>query len=101
LNQNTIMNESKGSVVAGLAICWLLNIAQLGFGWLLLVADERTLPAVYVLVAAIGLSQVGYVVPIWRLLLRRGQLRTAKGFLIAAGITAAANVVLAAVIFKR
>ena len=95
------MNEGRGSIIAGLAICWLLNIAQLGIGWLLLVADERTLPAVYVLIGAIGLSQVGYVVPIWRLLLRRGQSRTARGFFIAAGITAAANVVLAAVIFKR
>ncbi len=95
------MNDSRGSIVAGLAVCWLLNIAQLGIGWLLLVADERTLPAVYVLIGAIGLSQVGYVVPLWRLLMRRGQSRTAKGFLIAAGITAAANVALAAVIFRR
>ena len=92
---------NRGSIVAGLAICWLLNLAQLGIGWLLLVADERALPAVYVLIGAIGLSQVAYVVPLWRLLARRGQSRTAKGFLIAAGITAVANVVFVAVMFKR
>jgi len=49
-----------------MAICWLLNVAQLGVGWLLLVADVRMLPAYYVLIGAIGLVQVGYVVPIWR-----------------------------------
>jgi hypothetical protein len=94
-------NEGRGSIVAGFAICWLMNIAQLGIGWLLLVADERTLPAVYVLIGAIGLSQVGYVAPIWRLLTRRGQLRTARGLLVAAGITAAVNGVLAAVVFMH
>ena len=62
------MNQGRGSIVAGMAICWLLNIAQLGVGWLLLVADVRMLPAYYVLVGAIGLVQIGYVLPIWRLL---------------------------------
>ena len=70
-----------------MAICWLLNVAQLGVGWLLLVADVRMLPAYYVLVGAIGLVQVGYVVPIWRLLRRKGKSRTAKGMLLAAVIT--------------
>src|SRR6476646_6985953 len=85
------MNDGRGSIVAGLAICWLLNIAQLGVGWLLLVADVRMLPAFYVLIYAIGLVQVGYVVPIWRLLVRRGKPRTAKGLLIAACVTAVLN----------
>jgi hypothetical protein len=89
------MNDGKGSIVAGLAICWLLNIAQLGIGWLLLVTDERSLPAVYVLIGAISVVQIGYVVPIWRLLVRKGKPRTAKGLLIAAAITAVLNVVMA------
>lgn len=94
-------NDGKGSIVAGLAICWLLNVVEFGTGWLLLVADVRMLPAYYVLIGAIGLVQVGYVVPIWRLLKRRGQSRTAKGLLIAASMTAVVNAALAAVLLKR
>ena len=82
------MNDGRGSIAAGMAICWLLNVAQLGIGWLLLVADVRMLPAYYVLIGAIGAVQVGYVVPIWRLLRRKGKPRTAKGLLIAASMTA-------------
>ena len=70
-----------------MAICWLLNMAQLGVGWLLLVADVRMLPAYYVLIGAIGLVQVGYVVPLWRLLRRKGKPRTAQGLIIAAILT--------------
>jgi hypothetical protein len=81
------MNQDRGSVVAGMAICWLLNVAQLGVGWLLLVADVRMLPAYYVLAGAIGLVQVGYVVPLWRLLRRKGKPRTAQGLIIAAILT--------------
>jgi len=82
-----------------MAICWLLNIAQLGIGWLLLVADVRLLPAYYVLIGAVGVVQVGYVVPIWRLLRRKGKASTGKGVLLAAGLTALINVVIAWVIF--
>jgi hypothetical protein len=74
-----------------MALCWLLNVAQLGIGWLLLVADVRMLSAYYVLTGAIGVVQVGYVVPIWRLLRRKGKPRTGKGVLLAAGITAVTN----------
>jgi hypothetical protein len=63
------MNNGNGSIVAGMAICWLLNIVQLGTGWLLLVFDERLIAMFYVMIAAIGLTQVGYVVPIWRVFL--------------------------------
>jgi len=90
-------NKGGGSLLAGVAICWLLNISELGIGWLLLVADVRMLPAYYVLVWAIGAVQVGYVIPLWRLLARRGLARTAKGLLTAAALTALANAVLAAV----
>ena len=77
-----------------MAICWLLNIAQLGVGWLLLVADVRLLPAYYVLVGAIGVVQVGYVIPLWRLLRRKGKPTTAKGLLLAAALTALLNIVI-------
>lgn len=81
------MSQGQGSILAGMAICWLLNVGQLGVGWLLLVADVRMLPAYYVLVGAIGLVQVGYVVPIWRLLRRKGKPKTAQGLIIAAILT--------------
>ena len=81
-----------------MAICWLLNIAQIGIGWLLLVADVRMLPAYYVLIGAIGVVQVGYVVPIWRLLQRKGKPRTAKGLAFAACVTLGLNALLAAVV---
>jgi len=93
------MNDGKGSVAAGMAICWLLNVAQIGVGWLLLAADVRMLPAYYVLIGGIGVVQVGYVVPIWRLLRRKGKPRTAKGVLLAAGLTALMNIVIAWMIY--
>lgn len=93
------MAQRRGSIAAGIAICWLLNIAQLGIGWLLLVADVRMLPAYYVLIGAIGVVQVGYVVPIWHLLRRKEKPRTAKGVLLAAALTALMNVVVFWVIF--
>jgi hypothetical protein len=93
------MNQGQGSILAGMAICWLLNVAQLGVGWLLLVADVRMLPAYYVLVGAIGVVQVGYVVPIWRLLRLRAKARTARGLLLAAALTALLNIVIFWTIF--
>jgi hypothetical protein len=95
------MNQGRGSIVVGMAICWLLNVAQLGVGWLLLVADVRMLPAYYVLVAAIGLVQIGYVVPIWRLLRRKGKPRTAQGLMIAAVLTFVVDAVLVMLAYLR
>ena len=95
------MNQGRGSIIAGMAICWLLNVAQLGLGWLLLVADVRMLPAYYVLVGAIGLVQVGYVVPIWRLLRRKGKPRTANGLLIAAVVTLIADIAFVMLAYLR
>ncbi len=84
-----------------MAICWLLNVAQLGVGWLLLVADVRMLPAYYVLIGAIGLVQVGYVVPIWRLLRRKGKPHTARGLVIAAFFTFALDLMFVALASLR
>jgi hypothetical protein len=95
------MDQDRGSILIGMAICWLLNVAQLGIGWLLLVADVRMLPAYYVLVGAIGVVQVGYVVPIWRLLRRNGKPRTAKGLIIAALLTLIFDAVLIMLAYLR
>jgi hypothetical protein len=57
------------------------------------------LPAYYVLVGAIGVVQVGYVVPLWRLLRQRGKPRVAKGLLLAAALTTLINAVVAWEIF--
>ncbi|HXO38242.1 MAG TPA: hypothetical protein VN872_06370, partial [Candidatus Acidoferrum sp.] len=89
------------SIIAGMALCWLLNVTELGAGWLLLVADVRMLPAYYVLIGAIGLVQVGYVIPIWRLLRRKGKPETARGVMIAAGLTALLNVVIVSVLLRK
>lgn len=95
-----MISDGRGSIIAGWALCWLLNIAQLCIGWLVFVSDERMLPAGYVLVGAIGLVQVGYVAPIWRLLRRSGKPRTARGLLIAAGLTIALNLALIGLMLK-
>ena len=95
------MDNGKGSIIAGMAICWLLNVAQLGVGWLLLIADVRMLPAYYVLVGAIGAVQVGYVVPIWRLLRRKGKPRTANGLIIAAILTLITDVAFVMLAYMR
>jgi hypothetical protein len=95
------MKDGPGSVTAGTAICWLLNVAQVGVGWLLLVMDVRMLPFYYVLVGAIGIVQVGYVIPIWRLLRRKGKPRAARGMVIAAALTAVVNVVIVLAISIR
>lgn len=52
-------SDGTGSIVAGWALCWLLNIAQLGIGWLMLVSDEKLLPAGYILIRAIGFGAGG------------------------------------------
>ena len=75
----------------GLLMCWLLNIAHLGIAALLLFTGERTLPTVFILAGAIGLLQLAYVIPIWRLLRQRGKIMTARGLVIAASITALLN----------
>lgn len=95
------MDQGRGSILAGMAICWLLNVAQLGIGWLLLVADVRMLPAYYVLVGAIGLVQVGYVVPLWRLLRQKGKPGTARGLVIAAVLTLIADAALVMLAYLR
>lgn len=82
---------SKGSIIAGLFLCWLLNLAYFGIAWLLFVTNERTLPTGLILLTGIGVFQITYIVPIHRLLKRRGKARTALGIMVAASITAFLN----------
>ena len=82
---------SRGSIIAGLFLCWLLNLAYFCVAWLLFVTNERTLPTGLILLTGIGIFQIAYVVPIYRLLKRRGKARTALGAMIAAAITALLN----------
>jgi hypothetical protein len=82
------MNKGQGSVVLGMLLCWLLNLVQIGIAILLLAAGERDIPSVYVLLAGMGLLQIAYVVPLYRLLRRKAKPRAATGLIIAASITA-------------
>jgi len=86
------MNKGQGSVVLGMLLCWLLNLVQIGIAILLLAAGERALPSIYVLLAGLGLVQIAYVVPLYRLLRRKGKPHAATGLIIAASITALLNV---------
>ncbi len=78
----------------GVIICWLFNLVQLGTAFFLLATSEKTLPFVYVLLTALGLVQIGYIAPIYRLLRRRGRLNTARGLLAAACATVIVNAIL-------
>jgi hypothetical protein len=75
-------------------VCWLLNVVQLGIAFFLLYSSEKLLPAVYTLSAAMGLVQIGYVIPLWRYLRRRGLRDVAMGLLMAAGTTLVVNAVI-------
>lgn len=86
-----VVHNPEGSLTLGLLVCWLLNVLHLGIAYLLFVYGEQMIPTVFVLVGGIGLLQIGYVVPIWFVLRRRGRTRMAKGLLIAACLTALFN----------
>lgn len=83
--------QDHSSLFLGLLLCWLLNMVQLGIAWLMFVRSERMLPSVFVLVGALGLLQIGYVVPLWYIFRRRGMKRMAKGLLVAAALTLLVN----------
>jgi hypothetical protein len=86
-----LMPTAGGSFLLGVLLCWLLNLVEICIGLLLWFATERYLPAVYVLIYAVGLVQIGYVVPLWRLLERQGKSRAANGLMWAALLTLAVN----------
>lgn len=78
----------------GVIICWMLNLVQLGIAFLLLARSEKALPLVYVLLTALGLVQVGYVAPLYRLLRRKSRFYAARGLLTAACGTLLINMAL-------
>ncbi|HEY6968922.1 MAG TPA: hypothetical protein VJA94_06950 [Candidatus Angelobacter sp.] len=98
-NSSNPSHDHEGHLVWGLLVGWLLNVVHLGIAYLLFVYGEQTLPTVFVLVGAIGLLQIGYIVPIWFVLRQRGKRRMAKGLLIAALITALINAGFIAMIY--
>lgn len=75
----------------GVLICWFMNLVQLGIAFLLLATSEKALPAFYVLTTAIGLVQIGYALPLYRLLRRKQLVSTARGLLAAACLTVVVN----------
>lgn len=75
----------------GIVVCWLLNVVHLGIAYFIFVQSERMLSAVFILVGAVGLLQVGYIAPLWYLFRSRGKRRMARGLLIAATITLLVN----------
>ena len=78
----------------GVVICWLLNLVQLAVALVLLASSDKLLATVYVLTTALGIVQIGYVVPISRLLWRKGRREAAYGVLAAAIVSALANAVI-------
>lgn len=85
------MVRRSAEVVLGMLICWLLNFVQLGIAFLLLATSEKLLPVVYVMAGAIGLVQIGYVIPVFRLLVRKKIRYAAYGLIAGACITLAVN----------
>ncbi|HWG51522.1 MAG TPA: hypothetical protein VN669_17615 [Candidatus Acidoferrales bacterium] len=80
--------------ISGMLVCWLLNLVQLGIAFVLLSSSEKNLPAVYVLTTALGLVQLGYVIPIYHVLLRWGRRYAGYGLLTAACSSLLSNAVI-------
>lgn len=78
----------------GFLICWLLNLVHLAIAFLLLASSERMIVYAYLLAVWLGLLQIGYVVPIYRLLWRKGKRFVAHGLVTAALITATTNFII-------
>jgi membrane protein YdbS with pleckstrin-like domain len=91
-DQASIWPSRLGTFILGMLVCWLLNLVQLGVGVFIFSVTDRQMPAAYVLIYAIGLVQVGYVVPLWRFL-RRRQPSAAAGLLVGAGLTCVLNLI--------
>ena len=75
-------------------VCWLLNVVQLGIAFFLLSRSEKLLPAFYTLSRRWVWCQVGYIVPLWRYLRRKGLRDVAMGLLMAACATLVVNAVI-------
>ena len=88
----TAVNESRGNLAAGLFLCWGLNFAEIMAGFFLLnINNMSSLAPTAVLAGGIGMVEWLYVIPLYMLFKSRGKPNTAKGLIIAAGITALLN----------
>lgn len=76
-----------------MVVCWLFNLVELGLGVFLFSITEKQMPVAYALIYAIGLVQVGYVVPLWRIFRRRGLTFAAAGVLAGAAGTLVLNLI--------
>jgi hypothetical protein len=85
------MSKGEGNIILGMLMCWAFNIVHLGIGVLILMTGQRTLATALILILGIGLLQIAYVIPVYRLLRKRGKPMTARGLVIAASITALLN----------
>jgi hypothetical protein len=102
LVRGSVMTEAlrnEGSVWQGLLLCWGINY-MLTFSGCYVVWFEAERPggsnavihAASVLTFSIGLLQLLYVIPVCRAMNKNGKIRTLKGVIIAASITALLNV---------
>jgi hypothetical protein len=84
-----VLPRKIGLTFLGMLICWLLNVVHVGVSfWLFVLFGEKFLSAAYTLIGGIGLLQMAYVVPLYRLLRRKNQPEAAMGLVIAACVTA-------------
>ncbi len=87
-----VLPRRIGMTFLGMLICWLLNLVQLGVTfWLFVIFGESFLSAAYTLIGGIGLLQIAYVIPLYRLLRRKNLLDAARGLALAACLTALLN----------
>lgn len=94
----TEASHSPGSVLQGLLLCWGMNLVQVLLGctaaWTEAERPGGSNTVVYIAVAitlSVGLLQLLYLIPLWRVLKTNGKTQTIKGVGIAACITALLN----------
>ena len=90
--------ENKGSILQGLLLCWGINFLQVLLGctvaWTEAERPGGSNSVVYIAVLiafGVGLLQLLYLIPLWRVLKTSGKTQTIKGMAIAACITALLN----------
>ncbi|HYX53320.1 MAG TPA: hypothetical protein VE783_07695 [Candidatus Limnocylindrales bacterium] len=84
-----VLPRRIGMTLLGMMICWLFNLVQFGVTfWLFLIFGESFLAAAYTLIGGIGLLQIAYIIPLYRLLRRKNLPDAARGLALAACLTA-------------
>jgi hypothetical protein len=91
-------SSGEGSVLQGLLLCWGMNFLQVligcGVAWTEGERPGGSNTVVYLAVGlalSVGLLQLLYLIPLWRVLKANGKTQTIKGVRIAACITALLN----------